>query len=79
MSKLLFWLIIILGIVGYVVYKRRARSAHRLPGVKPLNTLETVRCTQCGVFLEKNKAVARDGHFFCSWEHAEAWHERHSK
>ena len=78
MSKLLFWIVIILGIVGYAVYKRRARAAPRLPRVKPLDTLETVRCAECGVFTAKNKAVERDGHTFCSWEHAQAWHDRHS-
>lgn len=78
MSKLLFWIVIILGIVGYAVYKRRARSAPQLPGVKPLDTLETVRCAECGVFTAKNRAVERDGHSFCSWEHAQAWHDRHS-
>lgn len=78
MSKLLFWIVIILGIVGYAVYKRRARSPARLPGVKPLDTLETVRCDECGVFTAKNKAVDRDGHTFCSWEHAQKWHDHHS-
>ncbi|MDD3575531.1 PP0621 family protein [Halothiobacillus sp.] len=78
MSKLLFWIVIILGIVGYVVYKRRARTAPRLPRDKPLDTFETIRCAECGVFTAKNKAVMRDGHSFCSWEHAQKWHDRHS-
>jgi len=79
MSKLLFWIVIVLGIFGYVAYKRRVRSTSRLPGAKkPLDTLETVRCMECGVFIAKNKAVERDGHTFCSWAHAQAWHDRHS-
>lgn len=77
MTKLLFWLILIGGLIGYILFRFRARRPSSAPptGPKP-RTLESVRCRECGVFLPVEKSVQREGEFFCSWEHAQKWHDR---
>ena len=77
MGKLLFWVVVILGFVGYVAYRLRARPARKRVEAKPVHTLDSVRCAQCGVFLPVEQSVKRDGQSFCCWEHAQKWHDQH--
>ncbi|HQT43591.1 MAG TPA: PP0621 family protein [Halothiobacillus sp.] len=78
MGKLLFWIIALLGIIGYVAYRSRVRPAPKLPRSQPIHTLDSVRCAQCGVFLPVEQSVKRDGQSFCCWEHAQTWHDQHT-
>ena len=77
MGKLLFWLVLIIGFIGYVAYRLRGRPAPKRVTKQPVHTLKTVRCAQCGVFLPVEHSVQRDGQTFCSWEHAQQWHDKH--
>lgn len=78
MSKLLFWAGIIL--VALVVMRllarhsasrhRRARATPRRPAPKRMQAM--VPCAHCGVHLPASDAIHRDGHTWCSEEHARA-------
>ena len=35
-----------------------------------------VKCQQCGVHLPENEATSKNGHFFCSQLHLEAWQDK---
>lgn len=75
MLKLLFWLIVALVIGLFFAIRRanRLRAQQQGDDSPPTRSLESVRCAHCGVFVPKEKAVRREGHDFCSWEHADAW------
>ncbi|MGC8698080.1 MAG: PP0621 family protein [Halothiobacillus sp.] len=77
MGKLLFWVVVILGLAGYVAYRLRGRPAPKQNGRRPVQTLNSVRCAQCGVYLPVEQSVKRDGQSFCCWEHAQKWHDQH--
>jgi hypothetical protein len=77
MGKLLFWVVVILGFIGYVAYRLRGRPAAKRVEGKPIHTLNSIRCAQCGVFLPVEQSVKRDGQTFCCWEHAQKWHDKH--
>lgn len=79
MLKLLFWLIIalIIGLFFAVRQANRLRDERRASEPTQAHALESVRCAHCGVFVTEDKAVRRDDHDFCSWEHADAWHQDH--
>ncbi|MFO7809354.1 PP0621 family protein [Guyparkeria sp.] len=74
MLKLLFWLIVALVIGLFFAIRQanrlRAEQQDDPPGTR---SLESVRCAHCGVFVPEDKAVRREGHDFCSWEHAQTW------
>lgn len=74
MLKLLFWLIIAL-VIGLFFAIRQANRlrAEQQDDSPQTRSLESVRCAHCGVFVPEDKAVRREGHDFCSWEHADAW------
>lgn len=77
MIKLLFWLAMIAGIIGYIAYRLRARTRPAPTRASPQpQTFESVRCRQCGVYLPIEKAIQREDAFFCSWEHAQQWQNK---
>jgi len=79
MIKLLFWLALIGGLIGYIAYRLRLRNHPKPTRAPPQpHTFESVRCRQCGVYLPIEKSVQREGEFFCSWEHAQQWHDKKS-
>lgn len=81
MGKLLFWLIVLFVAGLLFLLKVRLRGSNADKGKRrerqKSTTLQSVRCRQCGVFVPENQAVHRDGEDFCSWEHAEQWHQQH--
>ena len=78
MSKLLFWIVVIL--VGLLAMRLAARHAakksartarpqrSRTKGPKPVETM--VQCAHCGVHLPAKEAVHTLGHYWCSTDHA---------
>lgn len=75
MIKLLFWIALIGGAIGYIAFllkRRNLPSAPEQTAAEP-RTFESVRCRQCGVYLPIEKSIQRDGEFFCSQEHAQKW------
>jgi len=81
MGKLIFWLVVLFFAGLFFLLKVRLREHGRQQDRKKTargsrKTLESVRCRECGVFVPKDQAVRRDGEDFCSWEHAEKWHQR---
>jgi len=77
MYKLLFWIIIIAGIVLYIRHQMK-KSQREDQGATPpaTHTTKTARCEYCGLHLPEDEAVRRDDKTFCSWEHADAWHKQ---
>lgn len=74
MIKLLFWIALIGGVIGYVAFriKRRHLPSPTMQAPEP-RTFESVRCRVCGVYVPIEKSIQRDGEFFCSQEHAQKW------
>ncbi len=75
MLKLLFWLIValVIGMVFAIRQANRLKARQEADETPETRSLESVRCAHCGVFVAEDQAVRRDGHDFCSWEHADAW------
>lgn len=82
MGKLLFWIAVIL-VVLFVVRlinhqkSRAAKSAdpassNKNPSQPPGlgKAEEMVRCAHCGVYLPRSEALMKEGHLWCSQEHA---------
>lgn len=83
MSKILFWVVVILGALIAArmlarhnerkAAKNTARPAAKATPQAPLhNDAESmVRCAHCGIHLPRSEALLRDGNTWCSQEHAQ--------
>lgn len=80
MSKLLFWIVVILLVLLVMrlaaraaakraAKPRRAATPRRSP--PPGATQPMVRCAHCGVHLPATEAVHRHNHHWCSEAHAQ--------
>lgn len=80
MGKLIFWLVVLFFAGLFFLLKVRLRPPagrrDEKNGRRSSKTLQSVRCRECGVFVPEDQAVRRAGEDFCSWEHAEKWHQR---
>jgi len=82
MYKLLFWIVVITGIVLYIRHQMKKRRLEEETEAQPAlrrGTTRTVRCEHCGLHVPEDEAVRRDGHDFCGWEHAEEWLRKHPR
>lgn len=66
MGRLL--LFAMLGVIGYLLVRRLLQSGaptlkHPVP--PPDQTIETVRCTTCGVHVPRREALYAGGQYYC--------------
>jgi uncharacterized protein len=64
--RVLFWLLV--GGLLVLAVRRLARGPGR--SVAPAKAEDMVACAACGLNLPKSEAIAVDGHWACSTEHA---------
>lgn len=81
MGKLLFWIVIIIGVLfvariaGRMAAARQGSPASAKPRATP-NPPATgapeamVRCAHCGIHLPRSEALLQGGQTWCSQEHA---------
>ncbi len=62
MGKLLFWIVIIIGVLFV------ARIAGRMAAARAPEAM--VRCAHCGIHLPRSEALLQGGQTWCSQEHA---------
>ncbi len=80
MGKLLFWIVVIFGILiltrmltHYTAQRQAKREQTRAPQAKPLaKAEEMVSCAHCHIFLPQSEAIKQGELFFCSQAHAQA-------
>lgn len=79
MGKLLFWIVIIIGVLfvariaGRMAAARQDSPAGARPQGKagPASAPEAmVRCAHCGIHLPRSEALLQGGQTWCSQEHA---------
>ncbi len=80
MSKLLFWIVIILAalVVARIAARHSANREERPPGPPSKPKRQTkeqaaqimVRCAHCGIHLPTSEAVRRGGWNYCSLAHS---------
>lgn len=70
MSRLL--LLVAIVAVVYLLIRSFRKNA---PRQDKTITDDMVRCAHCGVHLPKGESIQADGHFFCSTEHRDAYHQ----
>lgn len=74
MYKLLFWIVVIVGLGFYLRHRLRMRDRDQVSEERaPPTAMKAVSCRHCGLHVPESEAVRRDGETFCSWEHADAW------
>lgn len=81
MGKLLFWIVIIIGMLFVARIAGRMVAVRQDPpaGAKPRGTANPptagapeamVRCAHCGIHLPRSEALLQGGRTWCSQEHA---------
>lgn len=71
MSKLIFWLVVVFGIlfvlrlVNLARAKKRAEGARSEPAATPRIPESMVRCARCGVYLPKSETRFGPGGLTC--------------
>ncbi len=85
MGKILFWVVVIVGVLfitrllAHHAAKRQA-NADAPKKAKPESLgkpEEMVRCAHCGVHLPRSDALKQDEQFWCSTDHAKAGAKQH--
>ncbi|MCD8504145.1 MAG: hypothetical protein LRY53_11850 [Burkholderiaceae bacterium] len=80
MGKILFWTVVIIGVlfitrlIAHYAAKRQTKIDKPKTG-KPESLgkpEEMVRCANCGVYMPRSDAVKQNEQFWCSTEHAKA-------
>ncbi|UOD50755.1 PP0621 family protein [Orrella daihaiensis] len=80
MGKILFWAVVIIGVLfitrllAHQAAKRHTQTDKPKPA-KPESlgkAEEMVRCAHCGVYMPRSEAVKQNDNFWCSTEHAKA-------
>lgn len=80
MGKILFWAVVIIGVLlitrvlAHQAAKRDTKTNKPKSG-KPEalgKAEEMVRCANCGVYMPRSEAVQQNDNFWCSTEHAKA-------
>jgi len=80
-GKLLFWIVIVIGVLFVARIAGRMAAARQAPpaGAKPRGTANPpassapeamVRCAHCGIHLPRSEALLQGGRTWCSQEHA---------
>lgn len=72
MGQILRVVVLLIGI--WLVFRIVRDFLHRAAGDEPpripKKSGEMVACAQCGTFVPRLEAIANDGKFFCTREHA---------
>ena len=71
---MIFRLLLAIFIVGLLVFlfRRVFKKINKPADDKKIDHFkDPVTCHSCGVRLPKNEAIDKDGHYYCSKEHAE--------
>ena len=76
MNKIIFWVVVIIGIMliaRLIAHKKAARAVAQAaprPEPKGASSESMVRCEHCGIHLPRSEAVMIGGHTWCTQEHA---------
>ena len=80
MGKILFWAVVIIGVLLITRLIAHQAAKREVKGDKPKKAApqplgkpeEMVRCANCGVYMPESDALKQDDQFWCSTEHAKA-------
>ncbi|WYX51973.1 PP0621 family protein [Achromobacter xylosoxidans] len=80
MGKLLFWIVIVIGVLFVARIAGRMAAARQAPGRRQARGTANppaagapeamVRCAHCGIHLPRSEALLQGGRTWCSQEHA---------
>ncbi len=78
MGKILFWAVVIIGVLLVTRLLTHYAANRKTPTSKPaqepprsLNASEAmVKCAHCQVYMPRSEAIQQDDAFWCSTEHA---------
>lgn len=77
MGKILFWVVVIVGVLfvtrllTHYAVNRKAPPPSTNKGPRSLKASEEmVRCAHCQVYTPRSEAIKQDNEFWCSPEHA---------
>lgn len=85
MGKILFWAVVIVGVllvtrlIAHQAAKRQT-SGNKKEKVQPESLgkpEEMVRCAGCGVYMPRSDAIKENNDFWCSAEHAKTGAKHH--
>lgn len=85
MGKILFWAVVIIGVLFITRLLAHHAAKRELNRDKPKKGKpeslgkpeEMVRCANCGVYMPRSDAIKQDEQFWCSPEHAKTGDKHH--
>lgn len=80
MGKILFWAVVIVGVLFITRLLAHQAAKRQNKGNEPKRSRpeslgkaeEMVRCANCGVYMPRSEAIKQSDQFWCSSEHAKA-------